>query len=55
MPPKKQKPMKIKTGPVRDELMVKLITGSTKAAVHKDQKKEASRKVARKKVESDEN
>lgn len=51
---KKLPSMTIKPGPVRDELMVELINGATKAAVHKDRKKEADRKAARKKVEEEE-
>lgn len=40
-------PNKLKT---RDLLMVRVIEGVTKAGTHIDRKKEASRKLARKKV-----
>ncbi len=46
----KKKSKKLKT---RDHLMVKIINGSTKAGVHKDEKKEASKLLAREKVDLD--
>lgn len=36
--------------PIRDELMVVLINGATKASVFKDKKKEGARKACRGKV-----
>jgi hypothetical protein len=38
-------PGKLKT---RDHLMVKVITGATKAGVHKDRRKEANKRACRK-------
>lgn len=48
----KDKPMKIDPNKLktRDLLMVRVIGGVTKAGTHVDRKKEASRKLARKKV-----
>lgn len=45
-------PNKIKT---RDHLLVKLITGATKAGVRKDRKKHLNKKKCRVKVLSDSN
>jgi hypothetical protein len=50
----KKETIKIKPGPARDELMVRLINGATKSSVTKDKKKEASRSKARKKLEESE-
>lgn len=51
MPRKKKKP-KTKIDPnkikVRDQLLLKIINGATKAGVEKDQKKEASKQACRK-------
>lgn len=48
LPPAKINPNKIK---VRDPLLQKLILGATKAGAHKDRKKDADRKLARRKVD----
>lgn len=39
---------------IRDELMLRLINGATKAGIEKDRKKEQEKYQARKKVRSDE-
>ncbi len=53
--PKKPKfkidPNELKT---RDPLIVKLITGATKSGVQADQKKQASKKACRKKIDQNE-
>jgi hypothetical protein len=51
---RKQEPLKIEPGPVRDELMVRLINGATKTGPEKDRKKDENRKRARRKVKEDE-
>jgi hypothetical protein len=43
-------PNKIKT---RDHLLVKVITGTTKAGIHKDRKKDLNKKKCRAKVSKD--
>jgi hypothetical protein len=45
--PEKIDPNQLKT---RDHLLVLLITGTTKAGPHRDERKEANRKACRKKV-----
>lgn len=42
--------MTVTPGPVRDYLLVALINGATKGGIHKDKKKERSRKACRGKV-----
>lgn len=48
---KKPLPIKTKRPKVRDELLLDLINGVTKAAVHKDRKKELDKKRCRRKID----
>jgi len=48
---KKEEPLVVEPGPVRDELMVRLINGVTKAGVEPDQKKVENKRRARRSVD----
>lgn len=52
---RKPPPMRLPRPKVRDDLLVDLINGATKAGVETDRKKEESKRKCRKKVQPEEN